>query len=170
MLPWCWRWCAHKHEIWAWDCLDNKSAWVVVAEEHGPIQNTSTFDRMLCNTDMPFKFIIYRMRSPHVISISAFRSISIVHACCCLAIPFPFRVCVHAVFMDRVQSPNVISSSVTSRQSCSCMFLSCHSISIPFLVSCSSVRIPSTLLRGLLMGSILHHLAGRHVSTEQQRS
>ena len=147
---------------------------------------------MLCNTDMPFKWLIYRMRSPHVVSISVFRLISIVHACCCVAIPFPFRVCVHARLTESVA--HVLSHAVQYRyairicsfivcnhrmsfpvlfpvvQSCSCMFWSCHSVSIPFLISCSSVIIPSTLLRGLLMESILHHLAGRHVSTEQQRS
>ena len=56
-----------------------------------------------------------------------FRLVSIVYACCCLAIPFPFRVCVHAVFMDRVQSPHVIPSSVTSR---SIVFM--HVLVLPF--------------------------------------
>ena len=73
-----------------------------------------------------------------------------------------------------------------------CSFITCnHRMSLPFLFPKRSmmlmhvclvipvpfrcwfygrVIIPSALVRELLMDNILHHLAGRNVSTEQQRS
>ena len=137
------------------------------------------------------------MQSPHVISTFVFPSLSRVHACLCLAIPFSFRLCVHARLSESPAPPQGWDSNTRTfcfmlcsidmpleyvhlsyavtvchfrvcfhvAQSRSCMLVSSHPVFIPFLLSCSFIRIPSTLGWGLLMESILHHLAGRNVSS-----
>ena len=75
------------------------------------------------------------------------------------------RICSCIICSHRRELPFICSS----RSVVLMHVLVSHLVSILFLMSCSFVIILSTLFRGLLMESILHHLAGRNIPTEQHR-
>ena len=107
---------------------------------------------------------IFHLQPPHAITISGFQSFICTHACF-MGIDMPYAY-VHLSYAATACNYYYCFPVVWL---CSIMFLSCHYVSIPCLVL-FFVIISRTLFWGLLMESILHHLAGRNVSTEQQRS
>ena len=106
----------------------------------------------------------YRMQPPHVITISVLQAVGGAHACF-MAIVMPSEY-VHLSYAATACDYHVFLSVVPL---CSSMFSCCHPVSIPFLILCLFVIVPRTICRGLLVESILHHLAVRNASTEQQR-
>ena len=108
---------------------------------------------------------MYHMQPLHAITISDFQSFSCAHACF-MGIVLPYKY----VYLPYAATACNYHFWAPVLPLCPCMLLSCHPMSNPFSSLCSFALAPSTFFRGLLMESDLHHLAGQHVSIEQQRS
>ena len=96
----------------------------------------------LCRPNM----FIYHIQTPHVITISVFQPFSCAHACF-MGID-PSSEYVHLSYAATACNYHVGAPVVQLR---SCMFLSCHLVSIPFWMLHPFVIIPSTLFRGLIL-------------------